>query len=81
MLNSSTEPTPHAPATSAGFHHGSEYQPAGTGLRFREQPGAAAEHDLARRQGQVAALVRDPYPLDVDEVHVDGVNITDVSDV
>ena len=28
-LNSNTDPIPHAPATSAGFHHGSEYQPRG----------------------------------------------------
>jgi Bacterial cadherin-like domain/Right handed beta helix region len=37
--NSSTEPKPHAPATSAGFHHGSEYQPAGTGRPATRPPG------------------------------------------
>ena len=36
---SSTEPTPHAPATSAVFHHGSEYQPAGTGRPATRPPG------------------------------------------
>ena len=37
--NSSTDPIPHAPATSAGFHHGSEYQPAGTGRPATRPPG------------------------------------------
>ena len=30
---------PHAPATNAGFHHGSEYQPAGTGRPATRPPG------------------------------------------
>ncbi|SHT41202.1 Uncharacterised protein [Mycobacteroides abscessus subsp. abscessus] len=38
-LNSSAEPTPQAPATRAGFHHGSEYQPAGTGRPATVPPG------------------------------------------
>jgi hypothetical protein len=37
--NNSTEPMPQAPARNAGFHHGSEYQPAGTGRPATRPPG------------------------------------------
>ena len=37
--NSIIEPRPQAPATSAGFHQGSEYQPAGTGRPATRPPG------------------------------------------
>ena len=37
--NRNIDPSPQAPATRAGFHHGSEYQPAGTGLPATRPPG------------------------------------------
>ena len=37
--NSRNDPMPHAPAVSAERHHGSEYQPAGTGRPETLPPG------------------------------------------
>ncbi len=39
MENSSTEPMVHMPVRSADCHHGSEYQPAGTGRPATLPPG------------------------------------------
>ena len=38
-VNRSAEPTPHAPPINAERHHGSEYQPWGTGRPATVPPG------------------------------------------
>ena len=39
MEETSNEPPTQAPVTSAGFHHGSEYHPRGTGRPATMPPG------------------------------------------